>query len=80
MHTLFKLSKPGWEKDFATTEELRTELFKHICGVCRVGEEVKDSTTDEVIWEASPVDENSTIDDLLCTSCGCEFDVEIEND
>lgn len=79
MHKLFKLSAPGWEKEFETKEELRVELFKHICGICVNGEKVYDDTGD-VVWESQSVDEHSSINDLLCTPCGCEFDVELEND
>ena len=80
MNLLFKLSAPGWEKEFSSKEELRKELYQHICGICRKGDEARDPKTNEVIWESSPVDENSSIDELLCTPCGCEFDVELENE
>ena len=64
---LHKLSKPGWTKECNTDEELRQELYTNICYSCRLG-----STYGEtVIWK--PVNENSSIPDLLLTACGCEY-------
>jgi hypothetical protein len=80
MNVLFKLSAPGWEKEFTSKEELRKELYTHMCGICRQGDKAYDPETNEVIWESSPVNENSSIDELLFTACGCEFDVELENE
>ncbi len=75
MITLIKLSSPGWEKEFQNEEDAREELYSHICGICRKGDVAKDLETNEVIWESEPVDNNSTINDLLCTPCGCDFDI-----
>lgn len=82
MHKLFKMSAPGWEKEFKTKEEVRTELFKHICGICQEGDKAYNNEG-ELIYESSPVNAESTIDEMLCSACGCEFDVELmdkEND
>ena len=62
---LIKGSYPGWAKEFVSEEECRIELYDHICGYCRIGNEDED-----------PVDENSSLNDLLCTPCGLEFFVE----
>jgi hypothetical protein len=67
---LIKLSEPGWEKSFTREDELRKELYGHICGLCRRGDETED-------YKQEPVDENSSIDELLGTACGCEFMVEV---
>ena len=58
---LIKLSAPGWIKEFDTEEDCRVELNKHICSMC---------------VEEYSVTESSTLDDLLWTSCGCEYTVE----
>lgn len=78
MIKLIKLSDPGWEKEFQNEEDARKELFQHICGICRKGDIIKDEETDEIIWYSEPVNEDSTFDEMLCSPCGCEFDVEIE--
>ena len=61
MYKLYKLSAPGWTKDFADKFETQAELYAHICGQCR---------TEENITEIS------SIGDMLATACGCEYDVE----
>jgi hypothetical protein len=60
-HKLFKLSAPGWEKEFESKIELQAELFKYICFQCQCEEGVT---------------EISDIGDMLFTACGCEFAVE----
>ena len=37
-YILTKLSYPGWEKEFSSEVEARYELYKHICFLCRKGE------------------------------------------
>lgn len=76
MFRLIKISAPGWEKEFNTEDETRNELFKHVCGICQAGDKAYNHEG-ELIYESSPVDENSSVEDLLCTACGCEFDVEM---
>lgn len=64
---LHKLSKPDWIKEYDNEAKLKSELYTNICYSCRLG-----STYGEtVIWK--PVDENSSISDLLLTACGCEY-------
>ena len=63
IYSLTKLSRTGWVKTFHTEEEVRNELYTHICKSCILAEEL---TLD------------STIDDLLATDCGCEYYVKIE--
>ena len=65
MHKLLKLSEPGWTKEFDTKLEVQQELYKYICFQCQCEEAVT---------------EISSIDDMLATACGCEFDVELENE
>ena len=66
---LIKVSAPGWEKDFNSEQELKEELFAHICSTCRSGFECPEYSED-------PVTINSELGDLLYTACGCEFMVE----
>lgn len=65
-YILTKYSSPGWEKEFASEGELKQELYKHICLMCREGEPP----------DMDPVDAFSSVDDLLYTACGCEYGVE----
>ena len=62
-HILTKLSRPGWEKTFDSEEEARDILYQHICRSC-------------INAEGLTVD--STIEDLLCTDCGCEYSYEVD--
>ena len=78
MLTLIKLSDPGWEKQFATEGELKSELYKHICGICRKGGEDKYyHDGEEIVWEELPIAEDSPLEDMLASACGCEYDVEM---
>lgn len=67
---LIKLSLESWEKHFETEDELKKELFKHICNVCRTGDEAK-----EYGFPTTPVNSESSIEEMLASPCGCEFDV-----
>lgn len=67
---LIKLSEPGWIKTYTNEIDLRAELYKHICSYCREGE------LDDRLVLSDAVNENSSIDDMLSTSCGCEYLVE----
>lgn len=73
--TLIKLSAPGWEKEFDTKDELRKELYSHICQTCRDGDKAYDSDGN-LVYEDEPVHERSSIGEMLFSPCGCEFDVE----
>jgi len=75
---LFKMSEPGWEKRFDNVNEVRAELYKHICKICREGDKAYDSDG-KLVYESDPVNENSSLGELLGTACGCEFDVELED-
>lgn len=71
---LIKMSSPGWEKDFATEGELKAELYRHICGMCRRGLEDKYYYDgEEIVWEEPPITEDSPLGDMLASACGCEF-------
>jgi len=70
MLSLIKISAPGWEKKFDTEEDMRKELYKHICNLCREGGD------DGHGYIEYPVDENSTLNHLLSTACGAEYMVE----
>jgi hypothetical protein len=59
---LIKNSGAGWEKIFNSEIEARNELYKWICNLCK---------------EEDTIKANSSIDDMLCTACGCEFWYEI---
>lgn len=71
------MSAPGWEKEFATEDELRGELYKHLCSMCCKGG--KDSyyyDGEEIVWEEPPITEDSPLGDMLASACGCEFFVD----
>lgn len=59
---LFKLSAPGWERDYDNESELKIELYNHICRLC---------------CNEDSITEFSSIGDMLGTACGCEYDVEL---
>lgn len=71
-YTLTKLSSPGWEKQFDTEIDVRNELYSHVCSLCREG----DKTDLNQYGYDLPLNENSTLDELLDCPCGCEFMVE----
>lgn len=62
-HVLIKRSRPGWEKAFDTDEEANHALYNCICREC---------------VNAYDLRMNCTINDLLATDCGCEYDYEVE--
>lgn len=61
-YVLYKMSAPGWKLEFDTEEQARDELLKHICDQCRT---------------TMRITEGSSIDEMLGTDCGCEFDVDV---
>lgn len=75
---LIKLSVPGWIKTYNNDIDLKAELYSHICMNCRSGhiEQLDDGEWE--VWK--PVDENSDIGDMLATACGCEYDIEEEDE
>jgi hypothetical protein len=69
---LHKVSLPNvWTKTFPNERALIVELKDYICGTCMRGDEWPED-------EPHPPDPWS-LRDLLSTSCGCEFDVEIKD-
>jgi hypothetical protein len=66
---LVKISSPGWIKEFDTEKELKAVLYSYICHMCRKG-------TSDGDYVEPPVNENSTLKEMLASPCGCEFDVE----
>jgi hypothetical protein len=66
---LIKQSVPGWTKEYATEQELKEVLFSIICDSCKEGE----IQNGFVLWNA--INENSSIDDMLNTGCGCEYNI-----
>ena len=72
---LVKLSMPRWTKTYTNDIDLKAELYKHICEHCRKGQAfINDDGEKFVLWD--PVDENSSVDDMLNTGCGCEYEIE----
>lgn len=69
MFKLIKASSPGWEKVFATKAEACAELSKHICCECLAGEHNYVGCPTEYRDKPNPLD----INELLGTSCGCEY-------
>ena len=65
-YKLYKVSAPGWIKEFNTEEERRAEMYDHICSSCREGDPDSD-------WDVLPVTADSSLDVMLSTSCGCEY-------
>jgi hypothetical protein len=76
MLTLIKLSSPGWEKQFTNESSLKSVLYSHLCIDCREGRKVYIGQEGFETEFDDPVNENSTIDEMLSTSCGCEYMVE----
>lgn len=74
---LIKASSPGWEKTFATTDEARVELLRHICAACLAGGEWEtideNGITSGIIPGAEPPPDQNDIRALLSTRCGCEY-------
>jgi hypothetical protein len=66
---LIKESVPGWSKEYATEQELKQVLFNLICDSCKDGE----MQNGFVLWD--PINENSALDDMLNTGCGCEYNI-----
>lgn len=88
-YVLEKVSSPGWIKEFLTKEELVDALRRCICTSCLVGpsiyvgkggvlvesdeyDQVVDVEYDGKFYECRD------IGTLLSTSCGCEYEVEID--
>lgn len=71
--TLHKRSIPSWTKEFATEADACAELLTHICGKCLAGE----MSMVNAPTEHFPAPLRDSIDDLLGTPCGCEFEYEI---
>lgn len=63
-HKLFKLSEPGWELEFDSLKEIEYKLINYLCSEC------KEEFMQEIVQGGEPVNE------MLCTPCGLEFDVE----
>jgi len=79
MTKLYKLSAPGWVKEYDNDIDLRAELYSHICGACRIG--CREQMGDGEVWTVwEPVNENSDIYEMLATACGCEYDIGEEED
>lgn len=79
MTKLYKLSAPGWIKEYDNEADLKKELYSHICGSCRDGESFTNDD-DETIFYWEPVNEESSIPDMLNTPCGCEYDIGEDED
>lgn len=75
---LIKCSMPGWTKEFDNEAELKEELFNNLCSMCVNGvrEEFEVEGEQKFIYETDPVSIDSTIDEMLSTACGLEFEVE----
>ena len=74
---LIKRSDPGWEKEFQTEEELKTELYNWICKDCKEG---CDEEYEGFVHVEPPIGLTSSLAEMLSTSCGCEFCVEEMNE
>lgn len=72
---LIKCSLPGWTKVFEDEGTLKQQLYQHLCGICQEGETMTDNEGN-IVYEADPVGPDATIDEMLSTACGLEFEVE----
>lgn len=60
-YILIKASKPGWTKEFDSKNKAKNHLFEYICIDC---------------MKSDKIQKNSSIQKMLNTSCGLEFDYE----
>lgn len=60
-YKLIKCSLPGWEEIYNSKEETKENLVKNICSCCE---------------RENSITQDSSIDEMLATPCGCEFEVE----
>lgn len=60
-YLLIKMSETDFEKKFDNEDDLRHELFQHICNSC---------------MDAYDVNITSPLYEILGTPCGCEFWIE----
>lgn len=61
-YSLCKLSSPGFTKEYPSNLDAKAELFRWICGLC---------------IEDYNLTKDSSIDEMLGTPCGCEFEIDI---
>ena len=79
-YNLSKDSAPGWDKEFETIEDLRSELEKHVCKSCWTHSTLENDADLDLgiiyIDEYEKMSELDKIAALLWTPCGCEFTVD----
>ena len=59
-YSLSKLSSPGFTKEYSSELDMKAELFMWVCGLC---------------IEDYNLTKDSSIDEMLETPCGCEFEI-----
>lgn len=58
-YSLSKLSSPGFTKEYSSELDMKAELFTWVCGLC---------------IEEYNLTKDSSVDEMLYTPCGCEFE------
>jgi len=74
---LIKYSVPGWIKEVSSEIEAATELWPHICGMCR---KISESQGDEEEWDSQIPATEGDLNSMLGSACGCEYGVEYDRD
>ena len=59
---LYKLSAPGFVKECSSEQDIRDILYPYICNIC---------------LDEYSITNIRSIDEMLGTPCGCEFDYDI---
>lgn len=72
-HRLTKCSYPGWIKEFDSYEATLAELLSHICANCLDGADYFEGPNGKREYYADEPDQSS-IQSLLGTACGCEYE------
>jgi len=67
-----KLSDPGYELEFNTKQEVLIHFLPRVCMDCETEAKLRINTNDLTAEECN----EEFLDDLLCTACGCEYDLE----
>lgn len=79
-YRLYKISAPGWIKEFETEYDARQELLRHICKGCIEGEQSYIGDNGEIVTDKlAHKPDIHDINSLLSTACGCEYDFEDEH-
>jgi hypothetical protein len=78
---LAKLSYPGWDVEVASGYEAKEKLWPWICSSCRqdIAREQDGLEPDHECQYRSATLDQTSLDEMLWTACGCEFTVTDDN-